>query len=102
MSGYLMHHILGLPPCTKDCKRAEPRGHLCNIVPVCDRSHIKWQVRSVRFRKFSCSSQPAMNTLLLLLPLIFNVLGKPIIYDGRAPCTLNSTALDISSGPYLT
>lgn len=44
----------------------------------------------------------AMVSLLFLLSFASVVLGGTIIYDGRAPLTLNSAALDTSLGPYLT
>lgn len=44
----------------------------------------------------------AMVSLLFLFSFASVVLGGTIIYDGRAPLTLNSAALDGSLGPYLT
>ncbi|KAF9464199.1 hypothetical protein BDZ94DRAFT_1257246 [Collybia nuda] len=43
-----------------------------------------------------------MVSLLILMTYASVVLGGSIIYDGRAPFTLTSAALDASSGPYLT
>lgn len=43
-----------------------------------------------------------MMTFLLLFMLISTIVGKPTIYDGRAPFTLKNDSLDTSLGPYLT
>lgn len=39
---------------------------------------------------------------LLLLSFFAVATGTPVIYDGRAPFSLKNSALDVSSGPYLT